>query len=153
MSIIDSTDRKILAALQSDARLTNGELADRIGLSASQCSRRRSALEASGTISGYHARLDREETGFNITCIVSVTLATHNANNSRLIADHFMSLPEVLEAHTVTGEMDYYLKVVTRDLKSLSTFINEKLLAHDAVQNVKTSVALQTVKETGALPI
>jgi len=150
---IDRNDQRILAALQADARLTNNELSEVIGLSASQCSRRRAALEASGIISGYHASLDRERSGFGITCIVQVTLATHNAGNSRLIAEHFKALPEVLEAHAMTGEMDYYLKVVARDLKSLSAFINEKLLAHEAVQNVKTSVALETIKETGALPI
>jgi DNA-binding Lrp family transcriptional regulator len=150
---LDGSDRKILAALQEDARLTNGELADRIGLSASQCSRRRMALEQSGAIAGYHARLDREKTGFNITCFVQVTLATHNAGNSKRISQLFLDLPQVLEAHAMTGEMDYYLKVVTQDLKSLSAFINDKLLAHEAVQNVKTSVALDTIKESGTVPV
>lgn len=153
MTEIDQADRKIMAQLQSDARLTNSELADLVGLSASQCSRRRSQLERRGIIVGYHAKLDREQVGFGLTSIISVTLATHNADNSKRVADLFKALPEVQEAHAMTGEMDYYLKVVTPDLKSLSSFINDKLLAHEAVRNVKTAVALETLKETSALPV
>lgn len=150
---MNAIDRKILAALQDDARLTNNDLADRVGLSASQCSRRRAQLEADGIITGYHARLDREAIGFGLTSIISVTLASHTADNSRLIQDLFADLPEVMEAHAMTGDMDYYVKVVTKDLKSLSAFINDKLLAHQAVQQVKTAVSLETLKETGSLPV
>lgn len=150
---MNAIDRKILAALQDDARLTNNDLADRVGLSASQCSRRRAQLEADGIITGYHARLDREAIGFGLTSIISVTLASHTADNSRLIQDLFADLSEVMEAHAMTGDMDYYVKVVTKDLKSLSAFINDKLLAHEAVQQVKTAVSLQTLKETGSLPV
>lgn len=150
---MNDIDRKIVAALQDDARLTNNDLADRVGLSASQCSRRRVQLEADGIITGYHARLDRETIGFGLTSIISVTLASHTADNSRLIRDLFADLPEVMEAHAMTGDMDYYVKVVTKDLKSLSSFINDKLLAHEAVQQVKTAVSLQTLKETGSLPV
>lgn len=146
-------DRNILVALQNDARLTNNDLADRVGLSASQCSRRRAQLEADGFITGYHAKLDREKIGFGLTSIVSVTLTAHNADNSRLIRDLFAGLPEVLEAHAMTGDMDYYVKIVTKDLKSLSTFINDKLLAHPAVQQVKTAISLQTLKETESVPV
>jgi DNA-binding Lrp family transcriptional regulator len=150
---MNQIDRKILAALQIDARLTNNELADRVGMSASQCSRRRAQLEADGYITGYHARLDREKMGFGLTSIVSVTLASHTADNSKSIRSLFAELPEVQEAHAMTGDMDYYVKVVTKDLKSLSAFINDKLLAHDMVQQVKTAVSLQTLKETGSVPV
>lgn len=150
---MNDIDRKILAALQNDARLTNNELADEVGLSASQCSRRRAQLEAEGMITGYHARLDREKIGFGLTSIISVTLATHNADNSKLIRDLFAGLPEVMEAHAMTGDMDYYLKIVTTDLKSLSAFINDKLLAHEAVQQVKTAISLQTIKEITSVPV
>lgn len=153
MSDIDQADRKIMTQLQIDARLTNNELADLVGLSASQCSRRRTQLEKQGIIVGYHAKLDKELAGFGLTSIISVTLATHNADNSKRVAELFKSLPEVQEAHAMTGEMDYYLKVVTPDLKSLSSFISDKLLAHEAVQNVKTAVALDTLKDTSALPV
>ncbi len=150
---MNDSDRKILAVLQRDARLTNNDLAETVGLSPSQCSRRRAQLEEEGLITGYHAKLDREKTGFGLTSIISVTLATHSEDNSKRIRDLFAALPEVMEAHAMTGDMDYYVKIVTKDLKSLSEFINDKLLAHPAVQQVRTAVSLQTLKETNSLPV
>lgn len=150
---MDNIDRKILASLQDNAQLTNNELADIVRLSASQCSRRRTQLEAEGYIQGYYANLDREKIGIGLTSFVSVTLAKHNANNAQRIQELFAALPEVMEAHAMTGEMDYHVKVVTKDLKSLSTFINDELLTHEAVQNVKTAISLQTLKETHSLPL
>ena len=150
---IDRTDRKILALLQEDARLTNNDIAERIHLSPSQCSRRRARLERDGLIAGYHARIDGEKAGFGLVNFISVTLSTHNRNNAARFADLMARLPEVQEAHSLTGEMDYILKVVTKDLRGLSDFVNETLLPHEAVQNVKTSIVLQTLKETSALPL
>ncbi len=150
---LDQFDRRILASLQVDARLTNSELAERVNLSPSQCSRRRAQLEADGFIAGYHAFVDREKSGFGLVNIITVTLATHNRDNAVRFARLVAGLPEVLEAHALTGEMDYVLKVVTRDLKSLSEFVNDTLLPHQAVQNVKTAIVLDTLKETTALPL
>ncbi|GAB4363100.1 MAG: Lrp/AsnC family transcriptional regulator [Oricola sp.] len=150
---LDKIDRKILALLQDDARLTNNDIADRIHLSPSQCSRRRARLEREGLIAGYHARIDREKAGFGLVNFISVTLATHNRNNAARFAELMARLPEVQEAHALTGEMDYILRVVTRDLRGLSDFVNETLLPHEAVQNVKTSIVLQTLKDTSAVPI
>jgi len=84
---------------------------------------------------------------------VSVTLATHNRDNARRFAELMERLPDVLEAHALTGEMDYFVKVVTPDLKSLAEFVNDVLLPHESVQHVKTSIVLQTLKETAALPL
>jgi len=84
---------------------------------------------------------------------VTVTLATHNRDNARSFAELVSRLPEVQEAHALTGEMDYILKVVTPDLKSLSEFVNDVLLPHESVQHVKTAIVLQTLKETAALPL
>jgi DNA-binding Lrp family transcriptional regulator len=150
---IDAYDRKMLALLQEDARLTNADLSERINLSASQCSRRRQRLEEDGLIAGYRAVLDREKLGFGLVSIVSVTLATHNRDNARRFADLLSRLPEVQEAHALTGEMDYVLKIVTPDLKALADFVNDVLLPHESVQHVKTSIVLQTLKETGTLPL
>jgi DNA-binding Lrp family transcriptional regulator len=150
---IDAYDRKMLALLQEDARLTNADLSERINLSASQCSRRRQRLEEDGLIAGYRAVLDREKLGFGLVSIVSVTLATHNRDNAQRFADLLSRLPEVQEAHALTGEMDYVLKIVTPDLKALADFVNDVLLPHESVQHVKTSIVLQTLKETGALPL
>jgi DNA-binding Lrp family transcriptional regulator len=150
---IDQFDRKILALLQADARLTNNDLSERVNLSPSQCSRRRQRLEEQGLIRFYRAVLDRERLGFPLVNIVSVTLATHNRDNARRFAELLARLPEVLEAHALTGEMDYFVKVVTPDLKSLAEFVNDVLLPHESVQHVKTSIVLQTLKETTELPL
>lgn len=150
---LDLFDRKILALLQDDARLTNNDLSERVNLSPSQCSRRRQRLEEAGLIRGYRAVLDREKLGFSLTCIVSVTLATHNRDNSRRFAELVSRLPQVQEAHALTGEMDYFLKLVIPDLRSLSEFVNDILLPHESVQHVKSAIVLDTLKETTALPI
>ena len=153
MKAVDDFDRKILALLQADARLTNNDLSERVNLSPSQCSRRRQRLEEEGLIRGYRAVLDRDRLGFPLVNIISVTLATHNRDNARRFAELLARLPEVLEAHALTGEMDYFVKVVTPDLKSLAEFVNDVLLPHESVQHVKTSIVLQTLKETTALPL
>jgi DNA-binding Lrp family transcriptional regulator len=150
---LDPFDRKILAFLQADARLTNNDLSAKVNLSPSQCSRRRQRLEEEGYIRGYRAVLDRDRLGFSLTNMVTVTLATHNRDNARRFAELVARLPEVQEAHALTGEMDYILKVVTPDLKALSEFVNGELLPHESVQHVKTAIVLETLKETGALPI
>ncbi|MCT8999788.1 Lrp/AsnC family transcriptional regulator [Chelativorans intermedius] len=150
---IDSYDRKILSLLQADGRLTNNDLSERVNLSASQCSRRRQRLEEEGLIRGYRAELDRERLGFALVNIITVTLATHNPDNARRFADLVARLPEVQEAYALTGEMDYILKVVTPDLKSLSEFVSAVLLPHESVQHVKTAIVLETLKEQAALPL
>lgn len=150
---LDGFDRKILALLQEDARLTNNDLSERVNLSPSQCSRRRQRLEEDGLIKGYRAVLDRDRLGFSLVNVISVTLATHNRDNARRFADLLSRLPEVQEAYALTGEMDYVLKVVTPDLKSLARFVNDVLLPHDSVNHVKTAIVLETLKETSSLPV
>ncbi len=144
---LDRYDLHILAELQKDGRLTNNELSERIALSPSQCSRRRSRLEGEGYIRGYQAQLDREKLGLDLLIIISVTLATHNRDNAQRFARLVNSLPEVLEAYSLTGEMDYHLKVATRGLSHLSQFVNDVLLPHESVQHVKTSIVLNALKD------
>ena len=150
---LDQFDRKILALLQGDARLTSNDLSESVNLSPSQCSRRRQRLEDDGFIRGYRAILDRDRLGFSLVSVISVTLSTHNRDNARRFGELVSRLPEVQEAHALTGEMDYFLKVVTPDLKSLAEFVNGVLLPHESVQHVKTAIVLETLKETAALPI
>jgi len=151
--VLDQFDLKILRALQLDGRLTNNELSEKIALSASQCSRRRARLEAEGFIRGYQAMLDRERLGLDLLVVISVTLATHNRDNAQRFARLVNDLPEVLEAYSLTGEMDYHIKVVVRGLSDLSRFVNEVLLPHDSVLHVKTAIVLNTLKQFGPLPI
>ena len=150
---LDGFDRKIVRALQRDGRLTNAELGDVVGLSASQCSRRRMALEAEGVICGYTALVDPEKVGMALTSIISLTLARHDDDNADRFRALLSGLDNVQEAFALTGEMDYSIKVVSPDLKALSTFINTVLLPHEAVQNVKTAIVLDTITSTLALPV
>ena len=143
---LDGFDLKILDELQKDGRLTNNELSEQIALSPSQCSRRRSRLENEGYIRSYHARLNREKIGLDLLVIISVTLATHNRDNAQRFAKLVHGLPEVLEAYSLTGEMDYHLKVAIRGLPDLSRFVNDVLLPHESVMHVKTSIVLNELK-------
>ena len=150
---MDEFDRKILAALQQDARLTNADLAERVGLSSSQCSRRRSHLEDSGIILGYHAQLDQKRAGVGLVSLISISLTKHDEQNANHLRKMLQRLDNVQSAYALTGEMDYMIVVSSSNLDDLSTFINQTLLPHPAVQNVKTSIALETLKQTTSVPL
>ena len=150
---LDGFDIRLLAALQDDGRLTNQEAGERIGLSASQCSRRRAALEASGLIRGYAAQLDAEALGFRLLVIIQVTLSAHSRDNARRFRELVASVDEVQEAYAVTGDTDYQLKAIVPDLKDLATLVNDVLLAHDSVARVRSSIVLQRLKDTARLPL
>ena len=153
MTQLDKLDLKLLAELQRDGRLTNNDLSERIALSPSQCSRRRARLEAEGFIRGYRADIDRQKMGLGLMVVISVTLATLNRDNAKRFSELLANLPEVLEAYSLTGEMDYHLKGVTKDLAALSHFVNEVLLPHDSVQHVKTSIVLNVLKDFEGLAV
>ncbi len=150
---LDRFDLGLLAALEEDARFTNQELGDRIGLSASQCSRRGSALEAAGLITGYRAELDSEALGLKVLAYVEVNLATHSAENSERFLSLLTRLDEVQEAYALSGETDYLLKVIVPDLKSLSQLINNALLKHSTVSRISSSIVLERLKTSGRLPL
>lgn len=150
---MDAFDLKLLDALQRDGRLTNNELAERVGLSPSQCSRRRTALEEAGAIRGYHAALEPDAIGFGVIAFVQVTLATHSPDNSRRFQQLISRVEEVQECFAVTGEADYLVKMVARDLPSLAALLNEVFLPHEAVAHVRSSIALTTLKDARHLPV
>lgn len=150
---LDEFDMRLLGALQVDGRLTNQELSDKVGLSASQCSRRRARLEESGIIRGYHADLSPEALGLGVLVFVHVTLSAHSPDNSKRFRDLVARSDDIQEAYSLTGETDYLLKMVLPDLKSLAATVNERLLAHDTVAHVRSSVVLDRLKETARLPL
>jgi DNA-binding Lrp family transcriptional regulator len=150
---MDSFDIKLLSALQADGRLTNFELAEKVGLSASQCSRRRAALEEAGTIRSYHAHLNAEAIGLGLVVFVQVTLTTHSPENSKRFQRLIDGLDEVQDAYSLTGEADYLIKLVLPDLKALSRILNDVFLAHDSVAHVRSSVVLDRLKQTAKLPL
>jgi DNA-binding Lrp family transcriptional regulator len=150
---MDLFDRKIMTALQFNGAQTNQELSDSVGLSPSQISRRRQQLETDGIIEGYAARLSAEKLGFGVRVFVHVALAAHSPDNSRRFAELVQRTPEILEAHALTGDSDYLLKIVVRSLKDLSRLINDTLLPHDSVDRVRSEIVLETLKESAALPV
>jgi DNA-binding Lrp family transcriptional regulator len=150
---MDGFDIKLLDALQEDGRLTNFELAERVGLSASQCSRRRAALEASGVIQSYHAHLSAEAIGLGVLVFVQVTLATHSPGNSERFRRLIDGLPEVQEAYSLTGDADYFIKLIVADLKALSRILNEVFLPHESVAHLRSSIVLDRLKQTTHLPL
>ncbi len=150
---VDGFDLKMLAALQDDGRLTNQQLADVVGLSASQCSRRRTRLEEDGIVAGYHADLAAERLGFNVVAFVHITLATHSPDNAKHFRDLVQRVDDVQEAYSLTGDADYLLKIILRDLKSLSDIVNNVLMPHPSVAHVRSSIVLDRLKATTKLPL
>jgi len=150
---MDAFDLRILTALQENGRLTNQELADQVGLSASQCSRRRAALEEAGAIRGYRAELAAEALGLEVLVFVQVTLAKHSPDNAKRFHQLVSGIEEVQEAYALTGEADYLVKMALPDLKTLSSILNDVLMPHESVAHVRSSVVLQRLKETARLPL
>ena len=153
MISVDAFDLKILGALQDDGRLTNQELADLAGLSASQCSRRRMRLEEEKVIAGYHADLSSEALGFGVIAFIQVGLATHSPDNSKRFRGLVNRIDEIQEAYSLTGDADYVLKAVLRDLKGLSNLVNDVLMPHQSVAHVRSSIVLDRLKQTARLPL
>jgi DNA-binding Lrp family transcriptional regulator len=150
---MDGFDLKLLDALQQDGRLTNFELAEQVGLSPSQCSRRRVALETSGLIESYHAHLSADAIGLGVLAFLQVTLATHSPDNSKRFQKLIDGLPEVQEAYSLTGEADYLIKLIVADLKALSRVLNDVFLPHESVAHLRSSIVLDRLKHTVALPL
>ena len=117
---LDQFDLKLLAALEADGRLTNSELAEKVGLSASQCSRRRIRLEETGVIEGYTARLNARRLGIGLLALIQVSMSPHSKENAKKFSDFVNAVEEIQEAYALTGDADYLLKVVVPDLKNLS---------------------------------
>lgn len=149
---MDGYDWKILAALQSDGRLTNQEIGNRIGLSASQCSRRRTALEQAGVICGYGARLNSRAIGLDVLAFIHVNLQTHDAKSVQAFNRLVASEDAIQEAHFVTGDTDYILKVVAENLEQLADFVTNTLLVHETIARVKSHVVFRQMKQTSQLP-
>jgi DNA-binding Lrp family transcriptional regulator len=153
MSNLDLIDRKLLSELQEEGRITNVELAQRVGLTAPPCLRRVRALEESGVIRGYHADLDSSKLGFAITVFALVSLKSQAEESLRQFEDHVRTLPEVRECHMLNGEIDFILKIVSKDLQSFQEFLTSKLTAAPNVASVKTSLTIRTAKLLPGVPL
>ncbi|GGD53989.1 winged helix-turn-helix transcriptional regulator [Erythrobacter arachoides] len=153
MATLDSIDRKLLSELQSEGRVTNVDLARRVGLTAPPCLRRVRALEEEGVIRGYHADLDASKLGFAITVFAMVSLRSQAEEDLRGFENHIKGLPEVRECHMLNGEIDFILKIVSRDLQSFQEFLTSKLTPAPNVASVKTSLTIRTAKHEPGVPL
>jgi DNA-binding Lrp family transcriptional regulator len=153
MTNLDQIDRRLLAELQVEGRVTNVELAQRVGLTAPPCLRRVRALEDSGVIRGYHAELDGAKLGFAITVFAMVSLKSQAEEALRHFEDHMRALPEVRECHMLNGEIDFILKIVSCDLQSFQEFLTSKLTPAPNVGSVKTSLTIRTAKQLPGVPL
>jgi Lrp/AsnC family transcriptional regulator, leucine-responsive regulatory protein len=152
-SALDAIDCRIVAELQSDGRLSNVELAEKVGLSPSPCLRRVKRLEQEGYIEGYRAVLRRDRVGLGFSVFVGVKLDGHANERALAFEKAVIEMPEVVACHLVSGEADYFLEVVVPDLADYQRFLVGKLLDLPIVREVRSNIAIQTLKAGAPLPL
>lgn len=150
---LDQIDHKILRYLQENARMTNAELADKVGLSPTPCLRRLRRLEADGIIKGYHTEIDREALGVNVTVIILVKLEREDDKTLREFEAAIKSRSEVMECYLVTGKFDYFIRVVVPSLAAYETFLSETMLRMPNIATVESSFTLREVERKVVMPL
>ena len=150
---LDDVDRRILKDLQEDGRMTNVELAKRIGISAPPCLRRVRALEDQGVIRGYHADVNAEALGYSVMVFAFVGLISQAENDLQEFERHVAAWPEVRECHMLVGETDFILKIVAHDWDDFQAFLTGKLTPAPNVSHVKTALAIRSRKNLSGVPI
>lgn len=150
--MLDDIDKKLLAALQSNAHYTAQDLSERLNLSASQAGRRRQKLEADGYISGYHAHLEASRIGLTVQAFVQVQLRSHGPKEARSFARLAEVRPEIISVWTLTGDYDYLLRIYCSDLSSLNQLIHDVILPHPAVARVQSQIVMDQLKQDAPLP-
>ena len=150
---LDTIDMKLLAALQKNGRVTNVDLAAKVGLTAPPCLRRMRALEESGIIRSYHADVDSVSLGYTITVFAMVSLKSQAEEDLRIFEEHVASIPEIRECHMLNGEIDFILKIVSKDLQAFQELLTSQLTSAPNVTSVKTSLTIRTTKDDPGVPI
>ncbi|MFJ4190480.1 Lrp/AsnC family transcriptional regulator [Kitasatospora sp. NPDC089509] len=150
---MDDVDRRILAELQRDGRQTLTELAERVRLSVSPCHRRLRALERSGAIAGYHARLDAAALGLTFESLVFVTMRYEDRETVAAFERAVVDIPNVLQAQRLFGDPDYLLRVVARDLPAYRELYDERLATLPGVQRLSSTIVMANVVEARSLPL
>ena len=153
METLDKYDVQILTELQADARLTNAELAQRVGLSAAPCWRRVRALEEAGYIKGYHAEIDRHKIGLGVLAFVRLDAERNTGERTREMEDAIRQIPEIVSCHYISGAGTFELQVVTRDLDTFSQFARKVLINLPNVKDIHTSFSLGEVKASSSWPL
>ena len=153
MISLDAIDRRILDRLQKDGRLSNAELAEQVGLSASPCWRRVKALEEAGVIKGYAAQVDARAVGLSVNVFMSVSLSTQVEKALQAFERAAAARPEVMECYLMTGDADYLMRVVARSTLDYERFLKEAVFSNAAVQQIKSHFALREIKSIVAVPV
>jgi len=153
LASLDRTDLRMLAVLQSEGRITNAELAERVSLSASACLRRLQRLESDKIITGYAAQVDPQAVGLGLQAFVRVQLTKHESSAIEGFVERVNGWDEVVACHALTGDMDYLLQVHVADLQDFSRFLLDHLLNATGVADVNSSFVLRTVKRSPSLPL
>ena len=152
-SDLDAIDQRIVSTLQADGRLTNADLAQRVGLSPSPCLRRVRRLEDEGYIKSYRAMLSRDQIGLGLTVFVNVKIEAHANDKAIAFEEAVVAFPEVVACHMVSGEADYLLEVVVPNLGQYRSFLVDKLLELSLIREVRSNFAIETLKADAALPL
>ena len=150
---LDEIDRKILRALQQDARLTTAQLAERVGLSTTPCWNRLKRLETQGYIDGYVALLNQDKLGLPETVIIELTLDRHDEEMLERFGQLLTSLPEVIEAYLTTGDYDYVVKVAVESTAGYERFLREKLYRIPGIRHSRSSFALRCLKKLTSVQV
>ena len=150
---MDSKDRSILRLLQGDGRLTNTELAERVGLSESACLRRVRLLEAEGLIQGYTAMVDQKAAGYSLSVFLTITLNSQSQAALSAFEEAARRVPEIMDCYLMTGEADYLIRVVARDVDAFETLHAGALTRLPGVSRITSSIALRTAVHRVALPL
>ena len=150
---LSQADIKILQLLQENAGLSTAEIAEKIGLSQSPCWRRISRMEQAGVIRKKVVVLDHTKLGMEVVVFVNVSLTTHGRQNLAAFEKEIKKFPEVLECYTVTGQMDYLLKIVTKDIQHYESFIRNKLMTLPMIREMHSTIAITEIKDTTELPL
>ena len=151
--LLSASDRKILRLLQTDGRLSNQELAEKIGLSKSACWRRVKALEEAGIIEGYAAKLNPKACGLGFHAIVHVMLARHHVPHLQQFTDEIITRDEVLDCYSTTGGADYHLRVRCADIESYNQFLDSFLFSLEGIASIQTHMVLRELKHTDRLSL
>lgn len=150
--MLETQDERLLAQLQRDARATNQELAEVVGMSTSACWRRVRALEDHGIIRRYTALIDREKAGFAMSAIIHVSLERHDTSFVETFVSRITARAEVLECFATTGDADYHLRVVVRDMHAYNRFLEDFMFRLPGIKHVRSNVILREIKLEASLP-
>lgn len=150
---LDPIDKQIIEKLQANAKITNSQLAQEIGLSPAPTLERVRKLENAGIIKSYHASIDTEKLGLGVGIFILISLSSHKKNQIKSFVEKINQIPEVVECHHITGAGDFLLKVLTKDIGSYQSLILDKLVDIEEIGNMQSMVILSTFKDAKVMPV